>query len=61
MYMSISDIRQIYEALDREPVWKLVLLETSVDAFREWLRRVLPAVFTRICESAEDMLWRVLG
>jgi hypothetical protein len=51
MCLSRSDIRQIHEALDREPGWKLVVLETSVDAFREWLRRVLPAVFARICQS----------
>jgi len=61
MYLSISDVRQIHEALDREPAWKLVLLETSVDAFREWLRRVLPAVFIRISEGAEDMLWRIIA
>ena len=55
MYPSMHDIRKIHEALGREPVWRLVLLETSVDAFREWLRPVLPAVFSRICETAKDV------
>jgi len=61
MSLSMSDFRQINAALDREPAWKRELLESSVDAFREWLRRVLPGVSRRICESIKDIYWQMVG
>jgi hypothetical protein len=54
-------LTRINSALAREPVWKRVLLETSVDAFREWLRRVLPEQDVRILESLEDEYRRIVG
>ena len=51
MCLCRNDIRQIHEALDREPGWKLAALEASVDAFREWLRR-LAGNFARIGKSS---------
>ena len=61
MALSDSEIRQINSALAREPEWKRALIEASVDAFCEWLRRVLPGVLSRILDVISDVFWSIFG
>lgn len=61
MALSESDVRQINTALVREPSWRRALIEASVDAFCEWLRRALPGILERIWDFLEDVFWRIFG